>query len=129
MRATTAPAGTRSSLIKDRSAAGSDAMTRARTDSPVVNSTVMSSIAWTTWAAVMTLPSVEMRTPEPISLKRTEPPSVATSRPLALITTTETLAVRNTSPTVCADTRGETLSMMAVTTMRAIEPSRKRSPL
>ena len=64
--ATRAAAGTRSTCRSERSAAGSEAITFAATDSPP-NSTVIASIVCTTWAAVMTLPSVEMSTPEPVS--------------------------------------------------------------
>ena len=66
-----------------------------------MNSTLISSIAWTTWAAVITLPSAEISTPEPISPKRTWP-DAETSRPLDRITTTEGLTFRKTSPTGCA---------------------------
>ena len=44
------------------------------TVSPPRNSTVISSMAWTTCAAVMTLPSAEMSTPEPVSVKPIWPP-------------------------------------------------------
>ena len=44
----------------------------------------------TTWAAVITLPSLEIRTPEPVSLKRVIP-EAPTSRPLARTTTTDGL--------------------------------------
>ena len=63
--ATRAPDGTRSSCSSERSAAGSDWITFADTVSPPRNSTLISSMACTTWAAVMTLPSGEMSTPEP----------------------------------------------------------------
>jgi len=56
---------------------------------------------WTTCAAVMTLPSAEIKTPEPVSVKRTCPPAV-TSLPLALITTTDGVTLRKTSPGVWA---------------------------
>jgi hypothetical protein len=46
-------------------------MTLAETVSPPRNSTLMSFMEWTTWAAVMTLPSDEISTPEPVSVKRT----------------------------------------------------------
>src|SRR5438445_6776761 len=52
--ATRAAAGTRSTCRSERSAAGSEAITFAATDSPP-NSTVIASIVCTTWAAVMTL--------------------------------------------------------------------------
>src|SRR6266478_10254151 len=92
-----APGGTRSSWSSERSAAGSDETTLALTVSPPRNSTVISSMALTTWAAVMTLPSEEINTPEPVSAKRVWPPA-ATSRPLARITTTEGATLRKTSP-------------------------------
>jgi hypothetical protein len=60
-------------LKSERSAAGSEATTRACTVSPPRNSTLISSMACTTWDAVMTLPSAEMSTPEPVSLKPTRP--------------------------------------------------------
>ena len=50
----------------------------------------------------MTLPSVEMRTPDPVSLKRVRPADAVTSRPLALITTTDGLTFRKISPTFWA---------------------------
>src|SRR5688572_10303790 len=88
----------------DRSAAGSEAAILAGTVSPPRNSTTISSIAWTTWAAVMTLPSGEISTPEPISLNVTSPLVLVTSRPLALMTTTAGLTVRNSSSTSWAST-------------------------
>ncbi len=99
--ATRAPAGTRSSKIRERSAADSEAITFADTVSPPKNSTLISSMVATTWAAVMTLPSAEIRTPEPVSRKRTWPPAV-TSLPFALITTTDGVTLRKTSPGVWA---------------------------
>ena len=85
-----APVGTRSSCSSERSAAGSDATTRAGTTSPPMNSTVTSSMAWTTCDAVMTFPSPEASTPEPVSRKVTRsPPVSAASRPFALMTTTD----------------------------------------
>jgi hypothetical protein len=68
----------------------------ARTTSPPMPSTVISSLPLTTWAAVITRPSLEMRTPEPVSVKRVTPPAL-TSRPLARTTTTVGLALRKTS--------------------------------
>ena len=53
-------------------------------------------MALTTCAAVMTLPSAETRTPEPVSVKRVTP-VLLTSRPLARITTTDGLALRKIS--------------------------------
>jgi hypothetical protein len=64
-----------------------------------MNSTVISSMAWTTWAAVMIWPSAEISTPAPVSVKRDSRPPV-TSRPLALITTTDGVTLRKTSPTL-----------------------------
>src|SRR5207247_9423190 len=85
-----------------RSAAGSDSITRAPTVSPPRNSTVISSIECATWAAVITLPSAEIRTPEPVSLNVEMPRAAVTSRPFARTTTTEGLMVRNSSPTAWA---------------------------
>jgi hypothetical protein len=68
--ATWEPGGTRSSFSSERSAAGSEATTFAVTVSPPRNSTVISSRAWTTWEAVMTCPSVDTSTPEPVALYR-----------------------------------------------------------
>jgi hypothetical protein len=93
-----------------RHEAGSDATTRAGTVSPPMNSTLISSIAWTTWAAVITLPSAEISTPDPISPKRTWP-DADTSRPLDRITTTEGLTRRKTSPTGCAAAGAGTTSV------------------
>src|SRR5882724_894191 len=101
MTATLAPAGTRSSWMRERSAAGSEAMTLAETVSPPRNSTLMSFMEWTTWAAVITFPSADMSTPEPVSVKRTCPP-VVTSLPLARMTTTEGVTFLKTSPGVWA---------------------------
>jgi len=53
--ATTTPEGTRSSVSRDRSAAGSEAVTRATTVSPPMNSTLFSSIACTTRAAAVSM--------------------------------------------------------------------------
>src|SRR6266496_2307131 len=88
--------GTRSIWRSERSAAGSEATILAGTRSPPRASTVISSIALTTCAAVITLPSAVISTPEPVSLKRVMP-TLLTSRPLARITTTEGLALRKTS--------------------------------
>ena len=98
---TFAPGGTRSSWRRERSAAGSEEITRAATASPPRNSTSISSMAWTTCAAVMTLPSDVTRTPEPVSAKRVWP-DVVTSRPRARITATDGLTFSNTWRTVCA---------------------------
>ncbi len=51
----------------------SEATTCAGTGSSPRNSTVMSSIVWTTCAAVATFPFGEISTPEPISLNLTRP--------------------------------------------------------
>src|SRR5437667_9450290 len=67
--------------------------------SPPRNSTVSSSIECATWAAVITLPSAEIRTPEPVSLNVEMPRAAVTSRPFARTTTTEGLMFRNSSPT------------------------------
>jgi hypothetical protein len=81
---------TRSSCRTETSAAALAEMMVARTTSPPMPSTVISSMPLTTWAAVITLPcppSLPIRTPEPVSLKRVIPAAV-TSRPLARTTTT-----------------------------------------
>src|SRR6266496_2662110 len=88
--------GTRSIWRSERSAAGSEATILAGTRSPPRASTVISSIALTTCAAVITLPSAVISTPEPVSLKRVMP-TLLTSRPLARITTTDGLTLRKTS--------------------------------
>src|SRR5207247_11456995 len=46
-----------------------------------------------------TLPSAEIRTPEPVSLNVEMPRAAVTSRPFARTTTTEGLMFRNSSPT------------------------------
>jgi hypothetical protein len=117
--AATAPFGIRSSWSRDRSAAGSEATTRAVTVSPPTSSTVISSIACTTCAAVTTLPSVEITTPEPVSVNLVTPPA-PTSWPLALITTTEELTFRNTSPTLWASAGSAPLNATAVSSTIAI---------
>ncbi len=86
--ATVASRGTTESWIIEMSAHGSEEMTRAGTGSSPRNSTVMSSIVWTTCAAVATFPSGEISTPEPVSLKVTVP-SAVTSEPRARITATD----------------------------------------
>src|SRR5678815_5243886 len=92
--------GTASSWSRARSALGWNPITRACTGSCPRNSTVMSSIPWTTWDAVTTFPSRETSTPDPVSPKRVTPPWV-TSLPLARMTTTLGLAFRYKSPRVC----------------------------
>ena len=112
--ATRAPAGTRSSWIRERSAAVSEAITFADTFSPPRNSTLISSMSATTWAAVITLPSAEIRTPEPVSRKRTCPAAV-TSLPRARMTTTDGVTLRKTSPGVwAAAARGRKRSTDAI---------------
>src|SRR5213593_3548957 len=82
----------------ETSAAGSDEITRAGTSSLPRNSTMICSIACTTWAAVMTLPSSEMSAPAPVSLNRLTPPVRAeTLLPAARITATDGSAFLNTS--------------------------------
>src|ERR1044071_1193180 len=85
-------------------------MTRAMTCSPPTASAVISSMAFTTCAAVITLPSAATSTPEPVSLKRVTP-RLLTSRPFARITTTEGLTLLKSSlrfwacatgPTTCS---------------------------
>jgi len=73
VRATRMALVTRSSCRSETSAPALAEMMVARTTSPSMASTVISSMPLTTWAAVMTLPSLETRTPEPVSLKRVTP--------------------------------------------------------
>lgn len=87
----------------------------------IPSGTRSSSIACTTCAAVMTLPSREMSTPDPISLKRTSP-LPETSWPVALMTTTAGLTLRKVSPTVCA-----AIAYGKARTMAAV-PTRARVP-
>jgi len=87
---------TRSSCRSATSAAASAERSFALTFSPPMPSTVISSIPLTTWAAVITRPSWEMSTPEPVSLKWVIP-EARTSRPLLRTTTTTGLALRKTS--------------------------------
>ena len=91
--ATLASRGTTETWSREISARGSEPMTWALTGSSPRNSTVMSSITLTTCAAVATLPSGEISTPEPISRNRTVP-SAVTSCPRARITTTDGLTRR-----------------------------------
>ena len=49
----------------------------------------------------MTLPSAKMSTPEPVSVKLVKP-LAPTSRPRALMTTTDGFTLRKTSPTLWA---------------------------
>src|ERR1700687_3572236 len=78
---------TRSSCRSETSAAHVAETLAPRTPPPPMPSTVISSMPLTTWAAVMTLPSLETRTPEPVSVKRVIPPA-PTSRPLLRTTRT-----------------------------------------
>src|SRR5213593_1909613 len=87
IRATRMALVTRSSCRSATSAAALAEMIVARTTSPAMPSTVISSMPLTTWAAVITRPSLEIRTPEPVSLKRMIPAAL-TSRPLLRTTTT-----------------------------------------
>ena len=73
VRATRMALVTRSSCRSETSAPALAERMVARTTSPPIPSTVISSMPLTTWAAVMTLPSLETRTPEPVSLKRVTP--------------------------------------------------------
>ncbi len=98
MRATVAWAGTLSSCSSDTSAWGSEAITRAPTTWPSRNSAVIWSAVCTTWAAVMTLPSSEISTPEPTSFTRPDCPLAPTSFHRARMITTEPLTRRNTGP-------------------------------
>ena len=83
IRATRMAVVTRSSCRSETSAAALAEMRVARTTSPPMPSTVISSMPLTTWAAVITLPSPEIRTPEPVSVKRMMPdgPDVAPLAP------------------------------------------------
>src|SRR5258705_2092025 len=96
-------------------------MTRETTCSPHTASTVISSMAFTTCAAVITLPSAVTSTPEPVSLKRVTP-TLLTSRPFARITTTEGLTLLNSSLRFCAWARGPTTCSTAApsTAMRIL---------
>src|SRR5262249_60026353 len=85
--------------MREMSARGSEAITRAGTGSSPRNSTVMSSIVCTPDTAVATSPSAEISTPEPISLNRAIP-SAVTSWPRERMTTTDGLTRRNASPRV-----------------------------
>src|SRR5262252_1200574 len=100
--ATVAFEGTTDTWMMEMSARGSEEITRAFTGSSPRNSTMISCIEWTTWAAVATLPSAVISTPEPISLKRTTP-WASTSSPRARITTTAGLTRRKVSPSVSAE--------------------------
>ena len=73
IRATRMAGLTRSSCSSETSAPVLADISFARTTSPPMPSTVISSIPLTTWAAVITRPSSEIRTPEPVSVKRTTP--------------------------------------------------------
>ena len=98
------PAGTRSSWRSETSALGSEAMTRARMASPPRNSTVTSSAVWTMWAAVITLPSADTRTPEPRprELVRVPGPAPMTSVSRVRTTTTDRFTRLKTDPRVSA---------------------------
>src|SRR5215813_11757149 len=103
--ATRMAVGTRSSCRREISAAASDEMIFALTTSPATPSTVISSMPLTTWAAVITLPLLEIRTPEPVSLKRVTPPAL-TSRPLLRTTMTDGLTLRKISSRFWAPAAG-----------------------
>src|SRR5262245_61767029 len=110
--ATRASGGTEETWMREMSARGSEAITRAGTGFSPRNSTMMSSIVWTTCAAVATLPSAEISTPEPISLKRAIP-SAVTSWPRDRMTTTDGLTRRYASPRVSPLTRAGTATRSA----------------
>src|SRR5882672_5311806 len=93
IRATRMAFVTRSSCRSETSAAALAERSVARTTSPPMPSTVISSMPLTTWAAVITRPSLPIRTPESVSVKRVTP-SALTSRPLARTTMTVGLALR-----------------------------------
>src|SRR5689334_16215985 len=102
IRATIACAGTFSSCSSETSASGSEATTRAPTTWPSRNSAVIWSAVCTTWAAVMTLPSGVISTPEPTSLTRPTWPPTPTSFHFARMMTTDALTRRNAGPRLCA---------------------------
>src|SRR3989442_9056037 len=66
----------------------------------------------TTCAAVITLPLLEIRTPEPVSLKRVTPPAL-TSRPLLRTTITDGLTLRKMSSRFWAWAAGAKAGNMA----------------
>src|SRR6266850_3367332 len=76
----------------------------------------------------MTLPSEEIRTPEPVSRKRVWPPAV-TSLPLARITTTEGVTLRKTSPGVWAAANPERERRADATRMIALIVPMSAPPL
>ena len=90
----------------------------------------MSSMVCTTWAAVITLPSAEISTPEPVSVKPIWPPDV-TSRPLARITTTDGVTFLKRSRTAWASpTRGAprtTVPAPIATSIRLATESKRRA--
>src|SRR5262245_36696968 len=118
--------------MREMSALGSEAITRAGTGSSPRNSTVTSSIVWTTCAAVATLPSAEISTPEPISLKRAMP-SAVTSWPRERMTTTDGLTRRKASPRVSPLTRDgsatrKARAVIAADQRRCITTPPRRAP-
>ncbi len=96
---TNGPRGGRSSCRSATSAAGSDDATRALSVSPVKNTTSIASAVCTTWAAVSTLPSGEISTPDPSPATLTCPaiPPRATSVSRVWISTTAGFTRLNTS--------------------------------
>src|SRR5216684_4365346 len=119
-RATGAVVGTRSSWSRETSASGSEAITRAFTTSPPRNSAVISSAVCTTWAAVITLPSGEIRTPEPTSLTRPIWPEPPTSFQRARMMTTDGLTRLKVATRPWASTAGAGAMTSASRRPRAI---------
>ena len=116
--ATRIAAVTRSSCRSETSAAALAEMMVARTTSPAMPSTVISSMPLTTCAAVITLPLSEIRTPEPVSLKWVTPPA-PTSRPLLRTTTTVGLALRKISSRFWATAAGAKAGSTAAASISA----------
>src|SRR6185503_4369959 len=79
-------------------------MTRATICSPFANSTIATSAVCTTCAAVKTLPSLEIRTPDPkpSTIDMGSSAEGATSTRLVLTTTTDWLTLRKASRSSCA---------------------------
>src|SRR5262249_49817438 len=114
-------------------ARGREAAWRAGTGCSPGHSPGMSSSVWTTCAAVATLPSAEISTPEPISLNRATP-SAVTSWPRDRMTTTDGLTRRNASPRVSpltsvgAATRKKNADIATDPPLRTTTPPRRIPP-
>src|SRR6266478_1647374 len=98
------PGGTCSSWSTARSARWIDPTTRARLTVPSTNCTATRSLVWTTCAAVRTLPSAEISTPEPSPGSRTNPPCGSAARVLSTVrtSTTDALTLLNSSRSCAA---------------------------